>query len=76
MYLTLPGSYKELYLICQDLFVMWMHRQNLIVLPNKLFNPTTLFMYEPVPSQEPVIQCLSFVYVLHICFFFFHFLYK
>ena len=30
----------------------------------------TLFMYVPVPSQEPVIQWLSFVYVLHICFSF------
>ena len=33
-----------------------------------MFNPATLFMYVPVPSQEPVIQWLSFVYVLHICF--------
>ena len=35
-----------------------------------MFNPVTLFMYVPVPSQEPVIQWLSFVYVLHICFSF------
>ena len=27
-------------------------------------------MYVPVPSQKPVIQWLSFVYVLHICFLF------
>ena len=33
-----------------------------------MFNPATLFMYVPVTSQEPVIQWLSFVYVLHICF--------
>ena len=35
-----------------------------------MFNPATLFMYVPVPSQEPVIQWLSFVYVLHIIFSF------
>ena len=38
--------------------------------PANMFNPATLFMYVPVPSQEPVIQWLSFVYVLHICFLF------
>ena len=38
-----------------------------------MFNPATLFMYVPVPSQEPVIQWLSFVYVLHICFSFIFF---
>ena len=38
--------------------------------PANMFNPATLFMYVPVPSQEPVIQWLSFVYVLHICFSF------
>ena len=32
-----------------------------------------LFMYVPVPSQEPVIQWLSLVYVLHICFSFIFF---
>ena len=32
-------------------------------------NKLALFMYVPVPSQEPVIQWLSFVYMLHICFF-------
>ena len=40
-----------------------------------MFNPATLFMYMPVPSQEPVIQWLSFVYVLHAYLFFAHFLY-
>ena len=30
-------------------------------------------MYVPVPSEEPVIQWLSFVYVLHICFSFIFF---
>ena len=43
--------------------------------PN-MFNPATLFMYVPVPSQEPVIRWLSFVYVLNICFSFIFFLYK
>ena len=38
--------------------------------PGNVFNPTTLCMYVPFPSQEPVIQWLSFVYVLHICFSF------
>ena len=38
--------------------------------PANMFNPATLFIYVPVPSQEPVIQCLSFVYVLHMCFSF------
>ena len=36
--------------------------------PANMFNPATLFMYLPVPSQKPVIQWLSFVYVLHIFF--------
>ena len=40
---------------------------------SNMFNPATLFMYVPVPSQEPVIQWLSFVYVLHICFSFIFF---
>ena len=31
--------------------------------PANIFNPATLFMYVPVPSQEPVIQWKSFVYV-------------
>ena len=35
--------------------------------PANLFNPATLCMYVPVPSQEHVIQWSSFVYVLHIC---------
>ena len=43
--------------------------------PANMFNPATLFLYVPVQSQEPVIQWLSFVYVLHICFSFI-FLYK
>ena len=34
--------------------------------PANMFNPATLCMYVPVPSQEPVIQWLSFVVVLHI----------
>ena len=38
--------------------------------PAIMFNPTTLFMYVPVPSQKPVNQWFSFVYVLHICFSF------
>ena len=38
-----------------------------------MFNPATLFMYVPVPSQESVIQWLSFDYVLHICFSFIFF---
>ena len=38
--------------------------------PAIMFNPATLCMYVPVPSQESVIQWLSFVYVLHICFSF------
>ena len=41
--------------------------------PVKMFNPAKLFMYVPVPSREPVIQWLSFVYVLHICFLFIFF---
>ena len=44
--------------------------------PANMFNPATLFMYVPVPSQEPVIQWLSFVYVLHICFSFIFYLKK
>ena len=36
--------------------------------PANTFNPATLCMFVPVPSQEPVIQWLSFVYVLHFCF--------
>ena len=36
--------------------------------PANMFNPSTFCMYEPVPSQEPVIQWLSFVAGLHICF--------
>ena len=35
--------------------------------PANVFQPATLFMYVPVPSQEPVIQWLSFVQVLYIC---------
>ena len=38
--------------------------------PANMFNPATFCMYVPVPSQDPVIQWLSFVYVLHICFSF------
>ena len=43
--------------------------------PTNMFKPATLFMYVPVPSQKPVIQCtwLSIVYVLHCLFV--HFLY-
>ena len=44
--------------------------------PANMFNSATLCMYVPVPSQEPVIQWLSFVYVLHICFSFIFFLHK
>ena len=40
-----------------------------------MFNPATLFMYVPFPSQEPVIQWLSFGYVLHIFFSFIFLLY-
>ena len=36
--------------------------------PTNMFNPATLCMYVPVPSQEPFIQWLSFAYVLHIVF--------
>ena len=36
--------------------------------PANLFNPTTFCMFVSVPNQEPVIQCLSFVDVLHVCF--------
>ena len=48
--------------------------------PPNMFNPAILCMYVPVPSQEPVIQWLSFVYALHICLcvtylFFGHFFY-
>ena len=35
--------------------------------PANMFNPATLFMYVPVPSQELVIQWFSLVHVLHIC---------
>ena len=38
--------------------------------PDNMFNPATFYMYVPVPSQEPVIQWLLFVYVLHFCFSF------
>ena len=38
--------------------------------PANIFNPATLCMHVPVPSHEPVIQWLSFVYVLHVCFSF------
>ena len=38
-----------------------------------MFNTATLFMYVSVPSQEPVIQWFSFVYVIHICFSFIFF---
>ena len=38
--------------------------------PANIFNPATLFMYVPVPSQGPVIQWLSFVDVLLFCFSF------
>ena len=34
--------------------------------PANLFNPATLCMHVPVPNQEPVIQWLSFVAVLHL----------
>ena len=33
-----------------------------------MFNPATLCMYVSVLSQEPVIQLLSFVDVLHVFF--------
>ena len=33
-----------------------------------IFNPATLCIYMPVPSQEPLFQWLSFVDVIHICF--------
>ena len=39
-----------------------------------MFNPATLFMYVPVQSQEPLIQWLSFVYAVHICFSFIFFI--
>ena len=31
--------------------------------PANIFHPATFSMYAPVPSQEPVIQWLFFVYV-------------
>ena len=36
--------------------------------PAYMFNPAIFCMYVPVPSQEPVIQWLSFVYVLYVFF--------
>ena len=38
--------------------------------PRAVYIISTLFMYMPVPSQEPVIQWLSYVQVLQICFSF------
>ena len=35
-----------------------------------MFHPAKFCMYMPLLSQEPVIQWLSFVYVLQICFSF------
>ena len=35
--------------------------------PANMFYPATFRIYVPVPSQEPVMQWLSFVAVLHIC---------
>ena len=36
--------------------------------PANMIKPAAFCMYVPVPSQEPVFQWLSFVYVLYICF--------
>ena len=38
--------------------------------PTNMFNPTTFWMYVPVPNQEPVIERLPFVKVLRISFSF------
>ena len=52
-------SYVVLLYHCPRLGVGWD--------PANMFNPAIFCMYMPVSSQEPVIQWLSFVYVLHIC---------
>ena len=63
-------SHFQLIFIVRSYVVLLFHCQGEGWDPANMFNPATLFMYVPVPSQEPVIQWLSFVYVLHICFSF------
>ena len=57
----------------QQSFLFVSHLSCFVKTKANMFNPATLCMYEPVSSHEPVMQQLSFVYVLHICFSFIFF---